>query len=157
VSLFDDILKGLPVNPIYREKIAELEAKYGATETENAILKDDLREAKTEITKLKEQVEKFTHIDSELSALEIKLLQFLPLPHIPNDVEGLAGYLTEEVTRIQYHLGRLEDKNYVISAKAVILGMRFPYALTQKGREYLVKNNLLIKLPNPQKQPITSP
>ena len=144
MGLLTDIIKEIPHTAVLQEKIAAVEAKYAATETENAILKDDLRAAQKEITKLKEQVETFTHLDSELNSVEIKLLQYLPLAHIPNDVEGLASYLTQEVTRIQYHLGRLEDKSYVVSAKVSIPGMRPPYVLTQKGREYLVKNDLLI-------------
>jgi len=144
MGLLTDIIKEIPHTAVLQEKIAAVEAKYAATETENAILKDDLRAAQKEITKLKEQVETFTHSDSELNSVEIKLLQYLPLAHIPNDVEGLASYLTQEVTRIQYHLGRLEDKSYVVSAKVSIPGMRPPYVLTQKGREYLVKNDLLI-------------
>ena len=43
MGLFDDILKGLPVNAVLREKINDVEAKYSAIETENAILKDDNR------------------------------------------------------------------------------------------------------------------
>ena len=52
MGILDDILKGLPVNPLLREKIADVEAKYDASETENSILKDGLRDAKAEIAKL---------------------------------------------------------------------------------------------------------
>jgi hypothetical protein len=53
MGLIDDILKGLPANAVLREQIGQLNALKAAAETENAILKDDLREAKAEITGLK--------------------------------------------------------------------------------------------------------
>lgn len=125
---------------ILREKIADAEAKYAASETENTILKKDLRDAKAEITKHKNQVEEFTHKDSELNDLEIKLLQRLSSPAYPNDAEGLSISLGEKVPRIQHHLERLEAEGYVISVKIYTV----PYDLTPKGREYLVRNDLLL-------------
>jgi len=32
MGIFDDILKGLPVNPLLREKIADVEVKFAASE-----------------------------------------------------------------------------------------------------------------------------
>ena len=43
MSLFSDILKGLPENAVLRAKVREAEAKSAALQTENAILKDDNR------------------------------------------------------------------------------------------------------------------
>jgi fructose-specific phosphotransferase system component IIB len=56
MGLFTDILKGLPENAVLRSKVAKAEERYGALETENAILKDDLRDAKAVIAELKQQV-----------------------------------------------------------------------------------------------------
>ena len=142
MSLFDDLLKGLPINPLLREKITELEAKYAATETENSILKDDLREAKAEITKLKKQVEELTHKD-DLTKLEILLLQLLTDPIVDHDAEALASGLNEHPTLIKYHLEKLKDAGYIRQSGIFIGGSPVPYHLTQKGREFLVLNDLL--------------
>jgi DNA-binding transcriptional ArsR family regulator len=144
MGLLTDILKGLPENAVLRDKVAEAEKRYGALETENAILKDDLYDAKTEITKLKKQVEEFTHKGSELNDLEIKLLQLLSDPICPNNAEWLSSSLGEKLPRVQHHLERLEAEGYVISVKAFIPGMRIPYCLNPKAREYLVRNDLLL-------------
>ena len=45
MGLLTDILKEIPQAAVLREKIASIEAKYAAADTENAILKDDLRQA----------------------------------------------------------------------------------------------------------------
>ena len=53
MGLLTDILKEITQAAVLKEKIAEIEAKYAAAGTENAILKDDLRKANAEIVKLK--------------------------------------------------------------------------------------------------------
>ena len=42
MGLLTDILKEIPQAAVLKEKIADIEAKYAASDTENAILKDDL-------------------------------------------------------------------------------------------------------------------
>ena len=49
MGLLDDILKGLPLNALLREKINDVEIKYAAIETENAILKDDNNKLKRQL------------------------------------------------------------------------------------------------------------
>lgn len=142
VGLFDDILKGLPVNPLLREKVADAEARYAAAQTENAGLKDDLREAKAQIAKLKNQVEEFSH-SKDLDKLETLLLGLLADPTIEHDAEALARGLNEHPTRIKYHLERLVSEGLIIQSEFFIGGSPVPYYLTQQGREYLVKNDLI--------------
>lgn len=60
MGLLTDILKEIPQAAVLKEKIATIEDKYAATETANAILKDDLREAKAQIKQLQDQTEKLT-------------------------------------------------------------------------------------------------
>jgi DNA-binding NtrC family response regulator len=55
VSPIIELLKEIPLSAVLKEKIAAIEAKYAATEAENATLKDDLRKAKGEIETLKNQ------------------------------------------------------------------------------------------------------
>jgi len=52
-----DTLKEIPLSAVLKEKIATIEDKYAATETQNKILEGDLRKANAEIAKLKKQVE----------------------------------------------------------------------------------------------------
>src|SRR5438876_8508665 len=72
MGLVDDILQGLPVNSILREKVSQLNADKAAVDEENAILKDDNRELKAQIAKLKKQVEELSHKD-DLDATEREL------------------------------------------------------------------------------------
>jgi len=55
MGLVDDILQGLPVNSILREKVSQLNADKAAVEEQNAILKDDNRELKAEIVRLQKR------------------------------------------------------------------------------------------------------
>jgi len=144
MSLVDDILKGLPVNPILREQVSQLNAQKAAVETENAILKDDLRKLKAENEALKKQITENAQKPSELHTIEIQILQVLSIANYNHDVEGLSGYLGQKPVRVEYHLGRLEQDGYILGPPpAIIAGMRAFYSLTHKGREYLVKHDLL--------------
>src|SRR6266404_1333907 len=71
-----DLLKEIPLSSVLKEKIAVIEAKYAASDTENAILKDDLRKLKAEITKLRKQVEELTHKD-DLDDVERELIKLV--------------------------------------------------------------------------------
>ena len=144
MGLLTDILKEIPQAAVLKEKIADIEAKYAAADTENAILKDDLRKANAEITKLKKQVEELTHKDSELHAIEIKILQLLGAPNYDRDARALSGYIGQQLTRVEYHIGNLERDGYLKGSASIMAGIPTKYYLTHKGREYLVKNDLLL-------------
>jgi len=144
MGLLTDILKEIPQAAVLKEKIADIEVKYAASDTENAILKDDLRDAKAEIARLKKHVEELSHKDTELDKVEIKLLQILSWPTYDHHLEGLSSYVDQHVTRVEYHLERLEDDGYVRRSPVIMAGMKTTYSLTHKGREYVVKNDLLM-------------
>jgi hypothetical protein len=144
MGLLTDILKEIPQAAVLKEKIASIEAKYAAADTENAILKDDLRKANAEIAKMKEQIDQLTHKDSELHAIEIKILQYLGAPNYEHHASALSDYVGEKLTRVEYHLGNLERDGYITHATSFVAGAPTTYFLTQKGREYLVKNDLLL-------------
>ena len=136
MSLFTDILKGLPENAVLRGKVANAEERYAALETENAILKDDLRDAKAEITKLKKQVEEFTHKDLKLNEKEIMILKVFGKTSEPIEDVIMASHCGLNVQVVKFQLQRLESSGYVSSY------MGF-YSLSYKGREYLIENNLI--------------
>lgn len=139
-----DLLKEIPLSSLLKEKIATIEAEHAAKDAENASLKDDLHEAKAEITKYKNQVADLSQKDTELDKLEIKLLQILSWPTYDHHIEGLSSHVGQHATRVEYHLERLEHDGYVLSSPVIISGMKTTYSLTHKGREYVVKNNLLM-------------
>src|SRR5438094_2026256 len=130
MSIFDDILKGLPVNSLVREKVAELEAKYAATETENAILKDDLRNANLQIAKLEKQIEKFTHKD-DLDETDVKILTSIADPNHGSSADALARHLQLHVERLALHLDKLVQGEYLRAQ--VILRHYNRHSLTQKS------------------------
>jgi predicted transcriptional regulator len=142
MGLLTDILKEIPQAAVLKEKIAAIEAKYAAADTENAILKDDLRKANTEIAKLRKQVEDLTPKD-DLDEIEMQLLQRI-VKYGPDN--QYVGVFTQDMglqrQRIEYHLQRLLEIGYVESG---LYDSDFGehYELTQKARSLLIRNGLL--------------
>jgi Fic family protein len=140
MSLFSDILKGLPENAVLRDKIREAEANQAKLETENAILKDDLHAAKAEITKLTKQVQELSHKDTILDEHKIQILKALaqfPVMHGPE----VYAILKMERVQTDFHLQELVDQHYVQKRKPRI-GRPYQYNLTQKGRQYILEHGL---------------
>ena len=137
-----DLLKEIPQAAILKEKITAIEAKYEATETENAILKDDLREAKAHIQKLEKQIKELTHIE-EMSELELKMLQRLAnLDHGHAISSVLLNFFPDlTLARIEYHLNRLDQLDCIRGDVTDHLGTH--YGVTQKGQKILLENGLL--------------
>jgi hypothetical protein len=141
MSLLTEILKEIPLSTVLREKIATIEAANAALETENAILKDDLREARIELAKLQQHTHELTH-NSELDETDIDLLKRVAAggrEGDPNLTEIAKGF-EPGVGVAKHRIHRLVDLNYL---HAWSLGMGDCYQLQPKAREYLIKNNLL--------------
>lgn len=138
-----DLLKEIPLSAVLKEKIADVEAKYAASDTENAILKDDLHQANMLIAELKQQVKELTHIE-DLNETELKLLN-----HVANVdyTRAVPSFLRINffpdltLARVEYHLERLNQLSYVRSGFVDHLGIHF--AVTQSGRKLLLEKNLL--------------
>jgi hypothetical protein len=134
MGLVDDILQGLPVNSILREKVGQLNAEKAAVDEENAILKDDNRELKAEIAKLKNQVRELTHDD--LGEVERELIRLVATNEDADDAaEVYAPQLNLTPKQVEIYLGSLCDQEY-LSYFATY------YSLTDKGRAYVLKNKL---------------
>ena len=106
MGLLTDILKEIPQAVVLKEKIADIEAKYATADTENAILKDDLREARAEIRKLQEQIEELTH-EEDLNETEIGLLR--EIAHL-----GDRAYKRIIITRLENLLNTKTLKENII-------------------------------------------
>ena len=141
MGLVDDILQGLPVNSILREKVSQLNADKAAVDEENAILKDDNRELKAQIAKLKKQVEELSDKD-DLDATERELIR-LVASELETGGKPAALYaqllgLNREL--VQVYLDGLCDKDYL--SRFGINGDTF-YSLRPTGRAYVLKHKLL--------------
>src|SRR5690349_1585929 len=107
MGFLTDVLKEIPLSAVLKEKIASIEAKHAATETENAILKDDLHEAKAEITKLKKQIEELAHKDDLDENDRQVLVTILQLDKSAYS-DLIARQLNLHQQRAAYHLEKLE-------------------------------------------------
>lgn len=141
MGLLTDILKEIPQAAVLKEKIANIEAKYAAADTENAILKDDLREAKGLIAELKQQVKELSHID-DLNDVEINLLHEIADKGVDNSaISIMAPWFNGSEARLAYHFNRLSTAGYIVLVYGDDSGGHF--AATQKGLELLVEKNLI--------------
>ena len=134
-----DLLKEIPLSVIQQQKIAQAERLQSELEAEKASLKDDLRQAKTEIAKLKTEIEKLAHDDPTLDDVEARILS--ALADSKSDDERIASWfiliLNLHPERFNYAIERLIDLNMVHKDPLDT------YYLDQKGRAYLIRNNLL--------------
>lgn len=149
MSLFSDILKGLPENAVLRSKVNEVEAESAALKTENAILKDDNRTLKieiqkleAEIVKLNDEIHKLTHAGN-LHETEIKILVYLADEHTLNFNDSMVINLNLKEPRLHYFLETLRERKYISYIGGSSVGEAIKYDLTQRGREFLFKNNLI--------------
>jgi predicted nuclease with TOPRIM domain len=131
MGIITDILKEIPVSAVLRDKLQELEKKYEELEVENTQLKGENQ-------KLKSKVKELTSSD-ELCEDEVKILKLLSSGQkLPANM--IAHILSLSLTKTEYYLGKMYDQ-YVSAGHFV--GMHSQYSLIQKGREYLVENDLV--------------
>ena len=133
-----DIFKDVPLSAELREKLATIEAENDALKTDNVILKDDLREAKAEILRLKKKLDQFTH-HSELDETDILILKEIALTSEPA-ASYLAAKLNLDLSIIDFRLERLREIDYL---STWTIGGVERYSLEPKSREYLIKKNLI--------------
>lgn len=133
MGIITDILKGIPVNAVLRSKLEGWERKYEGLEAENTKLREEIRE-------LKSKVKELTSSD-ELCEKEVKILIFLSSINQPLTANLIAAELGLSLTKTEYYLKRMW-RQYVDSYD---YSNKRPseYCLAQKGREYLVKNDLI--------------
>ncbi len=141
MGLLTDILKDLPLSANLQEKVRTFEAENAALKTENAILKDDLHQAKGEIQKLEKRIEELTHTD-DLHEQEKKILRYLFRSDVDRDLGSIIRNLKfEHPEEAKLRLSNLSRLRYVISPPRLPVRIT-AYQLTDKGREYVL-NNLL--------------
>jgi hypothetical protein len=117
----------------------ELEAENAVLKSENSALKQQLQQAGTKTQALEQQVKQLTHRDS-LSEESGQILAYLS--RVSSTIkEELVENLRISPTLIDYSLHDLLRDGYVELAHTDLAWDE--YRLSQKGRKYLIDNNLL--------------
>ena len=133
-----DLFKDVPISGELREKLAAVEAENDALKTDNLILRDDLREAKTQTLRFQKQLDGYTH-QTELDEADIRILKEVALTSEP-----AASYLSKKLNIdfgvMDFRLAQLTETDYL---SAWSIGGVERYSLRPKGREYLIKHNLV--------------
>ncbi len=132
MGMITDILKELPLNAVLRDKLQTLEKKYDGLEAENDKLKKENRD-------LKEKLGEFTDT-SELDELEVKILILLSSTNREFTANMIGSSLDLSLTKTEYYLERMYNE-YVCSRDWT--NRPSDWYLIQKGRGYLIKNDLL--------------
>jgi predicted RNase H-like nuclease (RuvC/YqgF family) len=133
-----DNFKETPLSPQLREKLAAVESEVDALKTDNVLLKDDLREARAQVLRLEKKLDEFTH-RPELDDTDVQILREIALTTDP-EITYLSRRLAVEKGVLEFRLERLADIDYLSTWS---IGGSERYSLEPKGREYLVKHNLI--------------
>jgi predicted RNase H-like nuclease (RuvC/YqgF family) len=133
-----DIFKETQLSPQLREKLAAVESEVDALKTDNVLLKDDLREARAQVLRLEKKLDEFTH-RPELDETDVQILREIALTTDP-EITYLSRRLAVEKGVLEFRLERLADIDYLSTWS---IGGSERYSLEPKGREYLVKHNLI--------------
>lgn len=149
MGIIVDILKGIPLPSILKERIEALEAKYASLETELALKDGDLRKAQSEnqklqaeIVKLKEKIDSLTHI-ADLNETDIKILTFMARAGGSADRGTLfRGVGLHEVTFKNSITGLLSRK-YIAETHLRRTPLVTGYKLAARGLKYADENNLM--------------
>jgi hypothetical protein len=102
------------------------------------LLKDDLREARAQVLRLEKRLDEFTH-RPELDEADVLILKEIALTTDP-EISYLVRKVGLEKEVIEFRLQRLADIDYLSSWS---IGGSERYSLEPKGREYLIKHNLI--------------
>jgi hypothetical protein len=133
-----DLFRDVPLSGELREKLAAVEAENDALKTDNLILRDDLRETKAQTLRLQKQLDGYAH-HAELDEADIRILKEVALTSEP-----AASYLSKQLNIdfgvIDFRLTQLTETDYLSTWS---IGGVERYSLRPKGREYLIRHNLV--------------
>ena len=133
-----DLFRDVPLPVELREKLAAVEGENDALKTDNLILRDDLRETKAQTLRLQKQLDQYSH-QPELDEADIRILKEVALTSEP-----AASYLSKKLNIdfgvIDFRLAQLTETDYLSTWS---IGGIERYSLRPKGREYLIRHNLV--------------
>jgi len=133
-----DLFKDIPLTPELRAKLAAVEAENDSLKTDNVIVKDDLRQAKTQILRLEKKLDQYTHTP-ELDETDVSILKEVAVTSEPA-ASYLSAKLSIELGALDFRLEQLTETEYL---GAWSIGGIERYSLRPKGREYLIRHNLI--------------
>jgi len=133
-----DSFKDVPLSLELRAKLDAVEAENDSLKTDNVILKDDLRQAKAQLLRLEKQLDQYTHTP-ELDETDVNILKEVALTSEPAS-SYLSAKLGIEVGALDFRLEQLTETDYLSTWS---IGGIERYSLRPKGREYLIRHNLI--------------
>lgn len=127
-----DLIQELPVSAALKAKLEKLESEYEQQRADLAKVREENERLKAELAKFQQQ---------GLDEIEIKIITLLAQTGNRVPVQAIAGRLQLHPVRTEHYLNKLVEADYVY----VALSMMGPstYSLSDKGMEYVVKNNIV--------------
>ena len=141
---FYDLFKDILSVPALRERIKLAEERFKHVEDENKKLKKEVDKLSQENNELKSQLKpNDVPLKTELEDTEIDILKFLSKYNNRDGypAKAIASELKINLTTAQYYLKKMADSDFLFGIFQ--MGSDTTYKLDQKGREYLVKNNII--------------
>lgn len=140
MSWLTDFLTSLPTVANLLEKNRVLTAEKAAADDEIAFLKDENRKLRSEVQILDEKLKQSQHNDV-LDGPQVEILTLIAQGGRTFEKAEMEALLEFQRTHLDYHVQELIDKDYV---KMYRPSRTRPakYGLTQRGRDYALKNNL---------------
>ena len=133
-----DLFTDVPLSLELRERLAAVEEENDTLKTDNLLLKDDLLEAKAHALRLEKKLDQYTH-HPDLDEADVLILKEVALTSEP-----AAAYLSKKLNIefgvVDFRLAQLTETDYL---SAWSIGGIERYSLRPKGREYLIRHNLI--------------
>jgi len=133
-----DLFKHVALPDELRAKLGAVEAENDSLKTDNVILKDDLRQAKAQVLRLEKRLDQYTHTP-ELDETDVSILKEVAVTSEPA-ASYLSAKLSIELGALDFRLEQLTETDYL---SAWSIGGIERYSLRPKGREYLIRHNLI--------------
>ena len=122
--------------------VKTLQGQVTPLKTRAGELNSELSEAKIKNRRLEKQLNELS--PSSLEEAALKILAYLAKPDKDKYKSAIAASLELHMTTLEYHLGELESRELIRLVKALSRNRPIrTYQLTQKGREFVVRNNLI--------------
>ena len=143
MGLITDLIKEYPALSVAKERLALAQEKYDALSMENEKLKAKVKYLEQENKQLKTKLDEIVpHGEENLSEIEINILKLFGIAGHDLVIDAVASRLGLSQTKTEYYLSKLCDEEY-LGFPLIMGGGETEYYLQQKGREYLVKNDLI--------------
>jgi predicted nuclease with TOPRIM domain len=133
-----DLFKDVALPDELRAKLAAVEAENDSLKTDNVLLKDDLRQAKAQVLRLEKRLDQYTHTP-DLDEMDVSILKEVAVTSEPA-ASYLSAKLSIELGALDFRLEQLTETDYL---SAWSIGGIERYSLRPKGREYLIRHNLI--------------